>query len=277
MEQQTKKISCLSLLLTFMKLGLFSFGGGPAMLMLIKDEIVEKKHWMSDEELTEMVGLSESTPGPFAINLATHLGYKKRGFLGSLCATLGVALPTFLIMFIISLLFRNLMQYEVVQYAFMGVKCAVIFLILRVGINLAKGVKSPFPLILFLIVSILMIVFNYTGIDFSAVYFILIGAFLGLLFYSFIVPHLSKKKEEEKKRIELVTTASRDFYLAKSETDSPVDSPLIGIDALLRSFQFSFEDPSVKAASFHKNVHACGASYGYEEIKRNQNGLLPVG
>ena len=77
MEQQTKKISCLSLLLTFMKLGLFSFGGGPAMLMLIKDEIVEKKHWMSDEELTEMVGLSESTPGPIAINLATHLGYKK--------------------------------------------------------------------------------------------------------------------------------------------------------------------------------------------------------
>ena len=198
MEQQTKKVSCLSLLLTFMKLGLFSFGGGPAMLMLIKDEIVEKKHWMSDEELTEMVGLSESTPGPIAINLATHLGYKKRGFLGSLCATLGVALPTFLIMFIISLFFRNLMQYEVVQYAFMGIKCAVVFLILRVGINLAKGVKSPFPLILFLIVSILMIVFNYTGIDFSAVYFILIGAFLGLLFYSFIVPHLSKKKEEAK-------------------------------------------------------------------------------
>lgn len=170
------------------------------MLMLIKDEIVERKGWMSDDELTEMVGLSESTPGPIAINLATHLGYKKRGFLGSLCATLGVALPTFIIMFVISLFFRNLMQYEVVQYAFMGIKCAVIFLILRVGINLAKGVKSSFGIVLFTLVGVLLILFNYLHIDFSAVYFILIGALLGLITYSFIVPHIRNKKEEEKQR-----------------------------------------------------------------------------
>ena len=195
-----KKVSCLKLFLTFLKLGLFSFGGGPAMLMLIKEEIVTKKGWMNDEELAEMVGLSESTPGPIAINLATYLGYKKHGFLGSLSATLGVMVPTFFIMFIVSMFFRNLMQYEAVQFAFMGVKVAVVFLILRVAISLAKNVKSSgFSVILFLIVAILMIAFHYLNIDFSAIYFILIGLLLGLLVYSLIIPLTQKNKEEVKK------------------------------------------------------------------------------
>ena len=195
-----KKVSCLKLFLTFLKLGLFSFGGGPAMLMLIKEEIVTKKGWMNDEELAEMVGLSESTPGPIAINLATYLGYKKHGFLGSLSATLGVMVPTFFIMFIVSMFFRNLMQYEAVQFAFMGVKVAVVFLILRVAISLAKNVKSSgFSVILFLIVAILMIAFHYLNIDFSAMYFILIGLLLGLLVYSLIIPLTQKNKEEVKK------------------------------------------------------------------------------
>lgn len=200
MKSETKKVSNWKLFLTFMKLGLFSFGGGPAMLMLIKEEIVTKNGWMSEEELTEMVGLSESTPGPIAVNLATYLGYRKHGFLGALCATLGVMVPTFLIMFIVSMFFRNLMQYEPVQYAFIGVKCAVVFLILRVAISLAKHVKSSsFAVILFLIVAILMIVFHYLNIDFSAIYFILIGLFLGLLVYSLIIPLTQKHQEEVKK------------------------------------------------------------------------------
>lgn len=198
MRESNKKVSLLSLLLTFMKLGVFSFGGGPAMLMLIKEEIVSKKGWMSDDELAEMVGLSESTPGPIAINLATYLGYQKHGFLGALCATLGVMIPTFFIMFLISMFFQNLLQYEVVQYAFLGVKVAVVFLILRVAISLAKHTKSSgFAVILFLIVSILMIVFHYLNIDFSAIYFILIGAFLGLLLYSVILPIKNKQRKEK--------------------------------------------------------------------------------
>lgn len=200
MKEKAKKVSTLKLFLTFLKLGLFSFGGGPAMLMLIREEIVSKKGWMSDEELTEMVGLSESTPGPIAINLATYLGYKKHGFWGALCATLGVMVPTFLIMFLISMFFRNLMQYEVVQYAFIGVKVAVVFLILKVAISLAKQTKSSgFAVILFLLVAILMIVFHYFKIDFSAIYFILIGAFLGLLIYSLIIPLSKRRKEKIKK------------------------------------------------------------------------------
>ena len=195
-----KKVSCLKLFLTFLKLGLFSFGGGPAMLMLIREEIVTKKGWMNDDELTEMVGLSESTPGPIAINLATYLGYRKHGFFGALCATLGVMVPTFFIMFIVSMFFRNLMQYEPVQFAFMGVKVAVVFLILRVAISLAKHVKSSsFAVILFLVVAILMIVFHYLNIDFSAIYFILIGLFLGLLVYSLIIPLAQKKQKEVQK------------------------------------------------------------------------------
>ena len=183
----------------FFYIGVLTFGGGYAMIPMIQDEVVSRG-WLEASSLTDFIAISESTPGPIAINLATHLGYKKRGFLGSLCATLGVALPTFIIMFVISLFFRNLMQYEVVQYAFMGIKCAVIFLILRVGINLSKGVKSSFGIILFTLVGVLLILFNYLHIDFSAVYFILIGALLGLITYSFIVPHKRNKKEEEKQQ-----------------------------------------------------------------------------
>ena len=142
MKNKGDRVSLITLLLTFTKLGLFSFGGGTTMLTLMKDEFVDKKKWLNDDELVEMTALSESTPGPIAINLATYLGYKKRGWLGSLMATLGVVIPTFLIMFIISLFLGNLMQYEGVQYAFMGIKCGVVFLILRTAIKLIQGLKG---------------------------------------------------------------------------------------------------------------------------------------
>lgn len=177
----------LQLMLTFMKLGVFSFGGGASMIMLLHDELVVKKKWLDEDELTEMIGISESTPGPIAINLATYLGFKKAGFLGALMATLGIVLPTFLIMFIISLFFKNLMSIKVIQYAFMGIQVAVVFLIVKVALNFTKALKhDSFAILLFLIVGILMIVFHYLNINFSAVYFILIGLLLGIIFYSLI-------------------------------------------------------------------------------------------
>lgn len=178
-----------------MKLGLFSFGGGATMLSLLRDEVVVKNKWMTDEELMEMTGIAESTPGPIAINLATYLGYKKHGWLGSLCATLGVVIPSFVIMFIISLFLQNLMQFEVVRYAFMGIKVGVVFLILKTSYELIKGLKNDIiAVIFFALVAIAMIVLAIFSVDFSAIFYILIGLVLGILIYAIIKPRIGAKK-----------------------------------------------------------------------------------
>lgn len=195
MKKERYTVSKTKLLLTFMKLGLFSFGGGTTMLSLLRDEVVVKNKWMSDEELMEMTGIAESTPGPIAINLATYLGYKKHGWLGSLCATLGVVIPSFVIMFIISLFLQNLMQFEVVRYAFMGIKVGVVFLILKTSYELIKGLKNDIiAVIFFALVAIAMIVLTIFSFDFSAIFYILIGLVLGILIYAIIKPRIGAKK-----------------------------------------------------------------------------------
>lgn len=195
MKKERYTVSKTKLLLTFMKLGLFSFGGGATMLSLLRDEVVVKNKWMSDEELMEMTGIAESTPGPIAINLATYLGYKKHGWLGSLCATLGVVIPSFVIMFIISLFLQNLMQFEVVRYAFMGIKVGVVFLILKTSYELIKGLKNDIiAVIFFVLVAIAMIVLTIFSVDFSAIFYILIGLVLGILIYAIIKPRIGAKK-----------------------------------------------------------------------------------
>lgn len=187
--------SYIELFLTFFKLGIFSIGGGTTMLTLLQGELVERKKWIDNDELMEMTAISESTPGPIAINLATYLGYSRGGFLGALLATLGVVLPPFTIMFIISLFFQNLLSYEAVKYAFMGVKCGVVFLLCKVAITLIKeNKKDILGISILVIVTILMVVFTIFAINFSAIYFILIGAVLGLLIYG-LIPY---KKEQKK-------------------------------------------------------------------------------
>ena len=186
----------LIIFLTFVKLGLFSIGGGTTMLTLLEGELVEKRKWINNDELMEMTAISESTPGPIAINLATYLGYKRLGFFGALLATLGVVIPPFIIMFVISLFFQNLLEYQAVQYAFFGVKCGVVFLLCKVSITLIKGNKKDWiALLIILIVTSLMVAFTILAINFSAIYFILIGAVIGLLIYG-LIPF--KKKEEQK-------------------------------------------------------------------------------
>lgn len=166
------------------------------MLTLLHGELVEKKKWINNDELMEMTAISESTPGPIAINLATYLGYSRGGFLGALFATLGVVLPPFAIMFVISLFFQNLLSYEVIKYAFMGIKCGVVFLLCKVSITLIIHNKKDWLSVLILIVvTTLMVVFTIFAIKFSAIYFVLIGAVLGLLIYG-LIPF--KKKEQKK-------------------------------------------------------------------------------
>ena len=198
MKKQKGFKNYLSLFLTFLKLGLFSIGGGTTMLTLLQGELVERKKWIDNDELMEMTAISESTPGPIAINLATYLGYSRGGFLGALFATLGVVLPPFAIMFTISLFFNNLLALdnEIVKYAFMGVKCGVVFLLCRVSITLIIANKKDWlSIIILLVVTTLVVVFTILSISFSSIYFILIGAVLGLLIYG-LIPF--KKKEQKK-------------------------------------------------------------------------------
>lgn len=193
-EKKTLK-TYLELFLTFFKLGLFAIGGGPVILTLIQGEFVEKKKWLDNDELMEMTAIAESTPGPIAINLATYLGYKRGGFFGALLSTLGVIITPFVLMFCISLFLENILSNEAVKYAFIGVKVGVVFLLLKVSYTLIKGLKKDiFGVLILVLVTIAMVVITIFSINFSAIYFILLGAVLGLIVYG-IIP---KKKGEKK-------------------------------------------------------------------------------
>ena len=194
MEKKNTLKNLVNLFLTFFKLGIFSIGGGPTMLTLLQGELVEKKKWLSNDELMEMTAIAESTPGPIAINLATYLGYKKGGFFGALFSTLGVIITPFALMFCISLFLENILSIEAIKYAFMGVKVGVVFLLLKVSFTLVKSLKKDwFGILLLCTVTIAMVLITIFAINFSAIYFILLGAVLGLLVYGIIPKKRSEK------------------------------------------------------------------------------------
>lgn len=132
----------LDLFLTFAKIGLFTFGGGYAMISLIEDICVERKNWITHEEMMNVTVVAESTPGPIAINCATYIGWLQGGFWGSILATLGVVIPSFLIIFLISMFFDNFLEITIVASAFKGIKLAVGLLILNAGLNMRQKMKK---------------------------------------------------------------------------------------------------------------------------------------
>jgi chromate transporter len=182
----TEKLKNLFLLfVTFLKIGAFTFGGGYAMIPLIEKEVVDKRKWITDEDILEIVAIAESTPGPIAINLATFVGYKRKGVTGSIAATLGVVLPSFIILYIISLFLDSFMENKYVAYAFSGIKCAVAFLILKAGIDLfMKLPKKIIPMTAFSLVFIAMIIFDILSVSFSSIIFIILGGLSGIILYS---------------------------------------------------------------------------------------------
>ena len=127
--------------LSFFKIGAFTFGGGYAMIPLIQNEAVEKRHWVTDDDILEVIAIAESTPGPIAINSATFVGYKAAGVLGSVCATLGVVLPSFVIILFLSFVLQQFQELEAVRYAFMGIRAGVLALLVKALWTMYK--KSP--------------------------------------------------------------------------------------------------------------------------------------
>lgn len=191
-------INILKVFLEFFKLGLISFGGGMAMVSMLEEELVEKKKWVKKDELVDMIAISESTPGPVAINMATYVGFNMAGVFGSIFATLGVVLPSFIIIFVISLFFEQFLSLKFVQYAFEGIQVAIVFIIFKAGINLLKNInKDPVAITTFILTMLIEIVITVFAFEFSSIYLILAGGIIGIIYYGLIKGRKLKKARKK--------------------------------------------------------------------------------
>ena len=183
-----------NLFLTMLKIGLFTFGGGYAMIALLENEFVEKKKYIEKDEFLDMVAIAESTPGPIAINAATYLGYKRMGFFGSLVATVGVIIPSFIIIFAISLFFDAFLSFTLVEYAFRGIQVCVIYLIFSAGLKMLGAMKkTAFSITIVSAVMLCMILFSLFAVKFSTILYILICGCIGL--FAYFLKAMKKKGE----------------------------------------------------------------------------------
>ena len=174
----------LSLFLTMLKIGLFTFGGGYAMIALLENEFVEKKKWLDKDEFLDVAAIAESTPGPIAINAATYIGYKNAGIIGSSVATLGICIPSFVIIYAISLFFDAFLSLTLVAYAFRGIQICVVYLIISAGLTMLKQMKkTAFNIIIVSITIICMVVFSLFSVKFSTIFYILISGACGVVVY----------------------------------------------------------------------------------------------
>lgn len=186
----------LKLFLTFFEIGLFTFGGGYAMISIVFEKVLEHG-WLNEAELLNMIAVSESTPGPIAVNMATFVGSTQGGIFGSLCATLGVVLPSFIIILLISAVIKNFLKYEGVKAFLVGVRPCVVALILGTSINLFIGNLLKFDLlandfspdyiglIIFALVAVASAIYKkIKGKKPSPIVLIILSACLGMLLYS---------------------------------------------------------------------------------------------
>lgn len=173
-----------TLFLTFLKIGVFTFGGGYAMIALLETEFCVRKNWLDKKEFLDMTAISESTPGPTAVNSATYIGYKIGGVLGAIAATVGVCIPSFFIIYIISLFFDKFLSLKVVYAGFRGIQVGVIYLILTAGLRMLKALDNTLlDKIIILGVFIMMILFTLFSVKFSSVFYIIISGAVGIAVY----------------------------------------------------------------------------------------------
>ena len=164
------------LFVSYLKIGFFGFGGGYAMLPLIQAD-VQAKGWMTAEELVNFIAVSESTPGPFAVNVSTYVGAELAGLPGAFCATLGVVLPSFLVIYVVSFVLRQFSDLAVVQYAFNGIRAGVLALLLKALLSMYR--QSPKGAVSYAVMAGAFVLTAFCGVD--AVLVILASATVGLL------------------------------------------------------------------------------------------------
>ena len=167
----------LELFLTFLKIGLFTFGGGYAMISIIENNCVEQKKWITHDEMMNITVIAESTPGPIAINCATFVGHKMAGMFGAIAATLGVVIPSFVIIFVISTFLDNFLEIPVIANAFMGIKVGVGILIFNAGFTMLKKMSSKkLPRIIMACSFVGMFLVNLFSWNFSSISMMMVAA-----------------------------------------------------------------------------------------------------
>ena len=172
------------LFLTMLKIGLFTFGGGYAMIALLENEFVSKKRWLERDEFLDMAAIAESTPGPIAINAATYIGYKNGGVGGAIVATLGICIPSLTIIYLISLFFDTFLSLTYVAYAFKGIQICVVYLIFSAGLKMLKKMKkSVFNLVAASATFVAMVTLSILAVKFSTIFYILIFGIAGVVIY----------------------------------------------------------------------------------------------
>ena len=192
MQKNSKIKTCLELFWSFFKIGLFTFGGGMAMIPLIEKETAEKKHWVEEKDILEIIAISETTPGPIAINSATFIGFQTAGFAGALASTFGVVLPSFIIISVISRFLSAFESIEAVRYAFFGIRAGVIALIVKALWGLYK--KCPKTIVSYIIIALAFVASVVFGVN--AILIIACSGLIGL--GSFLLAFGQKKDGENK-------------------------------------------------------------------------------
>lgn len=168
----------MELYISWFKMGLFTFGGGYAMLPMIQKEVIEKHHWATEEEVLDYYAVGQCTPGIIAVNTATFVGYYQKGIIGAIVSTLGVISPSIIIIILIASLINNFMEYEIVKSALKAINVAVCYLMLKAIINLwNKSIKNLASFIIFFITLILVLM-----TDLSTVWLVLLSGLLGIIF-----------------------------------------------------------------------------------------------
>ncbi len=174
----------LDLFLSFAKIGLFTFGGGYAMIALIENACVEKKKWITHDEMMNVTVIAESTPGPIAINCATFVGYKQKGWKGAIAATVGMVFPSFCIIFLISMFLDHFLEITWIANAFKGIRIAVGILIVDAAVKMIrKMLKKPIPLTIMRCSFAAMMLINVFALGFSSISLMVIAAAISLVIF----------------------------------------------------------------------------------------------
>lgn len=186
----------VQLFFTFLKIGIFTFGGGYAMIALLRDEFVTKKKWIDHDTFIDMVAISESTPGPIAVNSATYIGYQTAGGWGAFVATVAVCIPSFSIIYVISLYFDRFLELTYVGYALEGIQACVVYLIFSAAVRMTKEVcHTLFHKMIVILVFAAMLLFSLLSVSFSAVFYIGICGLAGVAQY--LAGSVCKRRSEK--------------------------------------------------------------------------------